>query len=66
VGSSRPLSKHRRSVIETRETDQSKKTGFYVGGNVYSDWASVPDHDKIISGDRPNPSRSTGTIFRSS
>jgi polar amino acid transport system substrate-binding protein len=44
--------------------DQPGKTGFYVGGNIYSDWTSVPDHFKIVSGDRPNPSRSTGTIFR--
>jgi polar amino acid transport system substrate-binding protein len=44
--------------------DTPAKTGFYVGGNIYSDWASVPDHYKIVGADKPNPSRSTGTIFR--
>jgi len=40
------------------------KTGFYLGGTIYSDWASVPDTFKVRGSDRPNPSRSTGTIFK--
>ena len=47
-----------------RAPEKTAKPGFYVGGNIYSDWASVPDHYKIVGGDRPNPNRSTGTIFR--
>ena len=40
------------------------KTGFYVGGNIYSDWASVPNRYKVEDPNRPDPARSTGTIFR--
>ena len=40
------------------------KTGFYVGGSIYSDWASVPNRYKVEDPDRPDPARSTGTIFR--
>jgi polar amino acid transport system substrate-binding protein len=38
---------------------------FYVGGTIYSDWASVPESYKSVSaGDRPDPRRSTGSIFK--
>jgi len=41
------------------------KPGFYVGGNIYSDWASVPDSYKIASSsERPDPRRSTASIFK--
>jgi polar amino acid transport system substrate-binding protein len=40
------------------------KQRFYVGGNIYSDWASVPNRYKVEDPQRPDPSRSTGTIFR--
>jgi polar amino acid transport system substrate-binding protein len=40
------------------------KPGFYVGGNIYSDWASVPESYKTGSASkRPDPRRSTGSIF---
>lgn len=42
----------------------SEKTGFYVGGNIYSDWASVPESYKDVHPDPPDPRRSTATIFR--
>ena len=42
----------------------TSKTGFYVGGNIYSDWASVPESYKTSStSERPDPRRSTGSIF---
>jgi polar amino acid transport system substrate-binding protein len=37
-------------------------TGFYIGGNIYSDWASVPESYKEDS-TPPDPRRSTATIF---
>ena len=40
------------------------KPGFYVGGTIYSDWASVPENYKMSNSDRPDPSRSTASIFR--
>ena len=42
----------------------AQKTGFYVGGNIYSEWASVPENYKLSGSDAPDPSRSTGTIFK--
>jgi ABC-type amino acid transport substrate-binding protein len=38
--------------------------GFYLGGNVYSDWASVPENYKVSNSDKPDPRRSTGTVFK--
>jgi len=40
------------------------KPGFYVGGNIYSDWASVPDSYKEVNSQQPDPRRASGTIFR--
>jgi ABC-type amino acid transport substrate-binding protein len=37
---------------------------FYMGGNIYTDWASVPNRYKVEDSNRPDPSRSTGSIFR--
>jgi polar amino acid transport system substrate-binding protein len=40
------------------------KPGFYLGGTVYGDWASVPENYKVSNSDKPDPRRSTGTIFK--
>jgi polar amino acid transport system substrate-binding protein len=46
-------------------TEATSKSGFYVGGNIYSDWASVPESYKIASSsERPDPRRSTASIFK--
>ena len=37
---------------------------FYVGGNIYTDWAAVPESAKGYDAQWPDPSRSSGTIFR--
>jgi len=37
---------------------------FYLGGSIYTDWASVPNRYKIENPNRPDPSRSTASIFR--
>jgi polar amino acid transport system substrate-binding protein len=44
--------------------EPAAKPGFYLGGTIYSDWASVPENYKLSNADRPDPSRSSGTIFR--
>jgi polar amino acid transport system substrate-binding protein len=36
---------------------------FYVGGNLYTDWASVPNSYKVEDPKRPDPSRSSASIF---
>jgi polar amino acid transport system substrate-binding protein len=39
------------------------KPGFYVGGNIYSDWASVPENYKEVDPQPPDARRSTASIF---
>ena len=39
-------------------------TGFYVGGNIYADWASVPASYKTIDPKYPDSRRSTASIFK--
>jgi polar amino acid transport system substrate-binding protein len=45
---------------------ETTKPRFLVGGSIYQEWASVPDHYKLTGADQmmPNPARSTGTVFR--
>jgi polar amino acid transport system substrate-binding protein len=57
-----------RSLIETLPTleiarDPLNNSGFYLGGNVYSDWASVPENYKTTNSRAPDPRRSTATLF---
>jgi polar amino acid transport system substrate-binding protein len=49
---------------ESTESPSTTKPGFYVGGNIYRDWASVPDSYKEVNSQQPNPNRSSGTIFK--
>lgn len=37
---------------------------FYLGGTIYSDWATVPDKYKITGSQHPDPSRSTASVFK--
>ena len=37
---------------------------FYLGGNIYTDWATVPDPFKMVDTQRPDPNRSTASIFK--
>jgi len=46
------------------ETETPGKPGFYVGGNIYSDWASVPENYKVSNSDKPDPRRSTASVFK--
>lgn len=42
-------------------TDEKR---FYFGGSIYSDWARVPNKYKVEDPQRPDPARSTASIFR--
>jgi polar amino acid transport system substrate-binding protein len=58
---------HAYSLFSTDpRTGKSKEnpSRFYVGGSIYSDWASVPNRYKVEDPNRPDPARSTGSIFR--
>jgi polar amino acid transport system substrate-binding protein len=37
---------------------------FYIGGNIYTNWATVPNRFKVDDPQDPDPARSTATIFR--
>jgi polar amino acid transport system substrate-binding protein len=54
------------TLFSTREGSSKapEKPGFYVGGNTYSDWASVPESYKEINPRQPDARRSTASIFR--
>ena len=59
--------KHSYSLFWTEQAKSRpipEPTGFYLGGNVYTDWARVPDRYKASFSTDPDPRRSTGTIFR--
>lgn len=45
------------------ETSGATKSRFYLGGNIYEDWASVPQQFKTEGSQRPDYRRSTGSIF---
>jgi hypothetical protein len=36
---------------------------FYLGGNIYTDWASVPNRYKVEDPQSPDPRRSTASVF---
>ena len=45
-------------------TPESSKPRFYVGGSIYTDWASVPNRYKVEDPKWPDASRSTASLFR--
>jgi polar amino acid transport system substrate-binding protein len=44
--------------------ETSTKPGFYLGGTIYEDWASVPESYKEVNPRYPDPRRSSGSIFK--
>jgi polar amino acid transport system substrate-binding protein len=44
-------------------TKSQDKPGFYVGGTIYGDWASVPENYKVSNSEPPDYRRSTASIF---
>lgn len=51
-------------AVTTDKPQPPATPGFYLGGNIYSDWASVPESYKEVNPQPPDPRRSTGTIFK--
>ena len=39
------------------------QSGFYLGGTIYSDWASVPESYKDVNPQPPDSRRSTASVF---
>jgi len=51
------------STSEPTAPRSPTKPGFYIGGTIYSDWASVPQSYKTSNSDKPDPRGSTASIF---
>ena len=51
-------------MLFTPPAETTNKPGFYVGGNIYSDWASVPESFRNLDSQHPDPGRSTASIFK--
>jgi polar amino acid transport system substrate-binding protein len=50
--------------VETPARETSTTPRFYVGGNIYTDWATIPSQYKTDDQKHPDPRRSTASIFR--
>jgi len=57
LSTTKPVSVPTPKVIATRVP------GFYIGGTLYPDWASVPNSYKVADPNRPDPSRSAASLF---
>jgi polar amino acid transport system substrate-binding protein len=51
-------------TLETPASETSTKPRFYVGGNIYTDWATIPSRYKVEDQKHPDSRRSTASIFR--
>jgi len=64
AGSAEPLHAYTLFSPPSSPSEPPAKPGFYVGGSVYADWASVPENYKVSNSDKPDPRRSAGSIFK--
>ena len=65
TGPKAPTHSYALSTQQPKSAQQTPgKNGFYVGGTIYSDWASVPARYKSSFSQDPDPGRSTASIFR--
>lgn len=62
-----PAAPQRAYMLFSRPETLSKTTeapGFYIGGSLYEDWASVPESYKDVNPRYPDPRRSSASIFK--
>lgn len=64
LGPSQPLRIYSLTTPAETKPETSTKPGFYLGGTIYEDWASVPESYKDVNPQYPDPRRSTGSIFK--
>jgi ABC-type amino acid transport substrate-binding protein len=69
VGPTPPQHTYTLWTPETDDLQPESKTvqvspRFYLGGNIYTDWTTVPDPFKTAESQRPDSSRSTASIFK--
>jgi ABC-type amino acid transport substrate-binding protein len=46
------------------KSDSPASPGFYLGGTIYSDWASVPESYREVNPNPPDARRSTASVFK--
>jgi polar amino acid transport system substrate-binding protein len=63
-GPSVPLTAYTLPSTSGSLSKDTRSSGFYVGGTIYSDWASVPESYKEVNPRYPDPRRSTASIFK--
>lgn len=63
VGSAPPQKAYAISSSGADSKPNDGKPKFYVGGNMYSDWAKIPPLYKVQDPNGPEPGRSTATLF---
>jgi polar amino acid transport system substrate-binding protein len=63
VGSAPPQQAYAISSSPGTSKPNDGKSKFYVGGNMYSDWATIPRTYKVPDADAPDPGRATATLF---
>jgi polar amino acid transport system substrate-binding protein len=63
VGSAPPQKAYAISTVPETSNPNGGKPKFYVGGNMYSDWATIPRLYKVPEPNEPEPGRSTATLF---
>ena len=64
LGKSQPLRIYSLTSPSDTKPETTNKPGFYLGGTIYEDWASVPESYKDVNPQYPDPRRSTGSIFK--
>ena len=58
------FSEQEATATATLPAAESTQPRFYVGGNIYRDWASVPSNFKAAGNMPPPPARATASLFR--
>ena len=51
-------------TVSKPETPSTPKPSFYIGGNIYADWASVPESYKEVNSQTPDPRRAQASLFK--
>jgi hypothetical protein len=69
AGTSAPQHVYSLATSQTAPSPSLSKTvalspRFYLGGNIYTDWANVPNKFKIADPNAPDPNRSTASLFK--
>jgi polar amino acid transport system substrate-binding protein len=55
---------HAYSLVTVPTPVKAGSSRFYLGGTIYTDWATVPDQYKITGSQHPDPARSTASVFK--